>query len=83
MACGTPVVAYRNGSVPEIVEEGRSGFVVTNMKDAVMATRRAVELDRAGCRAAFEERFTARRMAEDYVKIYERVRLHRLDGAAG
>jgi glycosyltransferase involved in cell wall biosynthesis len=71
MACGTPVVAFRCGSVPEVMEDGVSGFVVNDMDAAVAATARAIELPRAGVRAYFEQRFSARRMAMDYVAIYE------------
>lgn len=70
MACGTPVVAFGAGSVPEIVEEGVTGFVVNNMTDAAAAVGRASKLDRAHVRAAFERRFTAQRMASNYLDIY-------------
>jgi glycosyltransferase involved in cell wall biosynthesis len=71
MACGTPVVAFRCGAVPEVMQNGVSGFVVDTVDEAVAATARAVELPRAGVRAYFEKRFSARRMAEDYVAIFE------------
>jgi glycosyltransferase involved in cell wall biosynthesis len=71
MACGTPVVAFRCGAVPEVMQDGVSGFVVETLDEAVAATARAVELPRAGVRAYFEKRFSARRMAEDYVAIFE------------
>ena len=71
MACGTPVVAFRCGSVPEVMRDGVSGFVVETLDEAVAATARAVELPRAGVRAYFEKRFSAPRMAEDYVAIFE------------
>jgi glycosyltransferase involved in cell wall biosynthesis len=71
MACGTPVVAFRCGSIPEVMRDGVSGFVVDDMESAVAATRRAVTLSRARCRAYFEQRFLARRMAQDYLQIYE------------
>lgn len=73
MACGTPVIAYRNGSVPEVIQEGETGFVVTGLDDAVKAAERVAQLDRRRCRAVFEERFTAARMARDYVSVYERL----------
>ena len=72
MACGTPVIAYPEGSVPEIIEEG-TGFLVNNMDEAVQAVSRLEELDRAAIRARFEERFSSRRMARDYVEIYRRL----------
>jgi glycosyltransferase involved in cell wall biosynthesis len=70
MACGTPVIAFRRGSVPEVIDEGVSGFVVDNEDEAVAAIRRASELDRRRVRAAFEERFTVARMARDYLAKY-------------
>ncbi|MCE5255641.1 MAG: glycosyltransferase family 4 protein, partial [Spirochaetaceae bacterium] len=71
MACGTPVIAYRNGSVPEIIDQGRTGFVVTSLDDAVAAARMIPKFNRARCREIFEQRFSARRMATDYVRVYE------------
>jgi glycosyltransferase involved in cell wall biosynthesis len=71
MACGTPVIAFRSGSVPEVIDHGVSGFVVDGEAEAVRAIGRLGELDRARVRAHFEQRFTARRMAEDYVRHYE------------
>jgi glycosyltransferase involved in cell wall biosynthesis len=70
MACGTPVVAFRNGSVPEVIEDGVTGFVVDDEQQAVAAARRLHELDRSAIRRTFDRRFTARRMAEDYLRIY-------------
>jgi glycosyltransferase involved in cell wall biosynthesis len=70
MSCGTPVVAFRHGSVPEVIEEGVTGFAVDDMEQATAAAARAGELDRARCRAAFERRFSVRRMAEEYVQVY-------------
>ena len=73
MACGTPVIAYRRGSVPEIIEENVSGFVVDTIEEAVAAVPRIASLDRAKVRAKFERRFTAERMARDYVDIYRQL----------
>jgi glycosyltransferase involved in cell wall biosynthesis len=70
MACGTPVIAFRRGSVPEIVEEGTSGFIVDTIEQAVAKVPRITSLDRAKVRAAFERRFTVERMAHDYLEIY-------------
>jgi glycosyltransferase involved in cell wall biosynthesis len=70
MACGTPVIAFRRGSVPEIVEEGTSGCIVDTVEQAVAAVRRVTSLDRAKVRAAFERQFTVERMAHDYLEIY-------------
>lgn len=72
MACGTPVVAWRRGSAPSVIEESRTGFLVDDEDAAVEAVRRLVTLQRHDVRRAFEERFTARRMALDYVALYER-----------
>jgi glycosyltransferase involved in cell wall biosynthesis len=73
MACGTPVIAYRRGSVPEVIDEGVTGFVVDKEDEALAAIRRVGELDRQTVRATFERRFTARRMANDYLRIYEKM----------
>ncbi len=70
MACGTPVIAFNRGSVPEIVEDGVTGFIVETMDEAIAAVARIPGLDRATVRRRFEERFTARRMAEDYLDVY-------------
>ena len=69
MACGTPVIAFRRGSVPEIVDEGLTGFIVTNEEEAAQAAGAVSRLDRARVRRVFEERFTARRMAENYLNV--------------
>ena len=73
MACGTPVIAFRSGSVPEVVDEGVTGFVVDDEGQAVQAVKRLGELDRRRVHERFEERFTADRMAEDYVSHYQSV----------
>ncbi len=73
MACGTPVVAIRNGSVPEVIDEGVTGFIVANEDEAVAGVRKLHTLDRVRVRRTFEQRFTARRMAEDYVRVYRRL----------
>ncbi|TQF84880.1 glycosyltransferase family 4 protein [Elioraea sp. Yellowstone] len=73
MACGTPVIAWRCGSVPEVVEPGVTGFIVASEAEAAEAARRAVLLDRGRIRARFEARFTAERMARDYLAIYARL----------
>jgi glycosyltransferase involved in cell wall biosynthesis len=71
MACGTPVIAYNRGSAPEIVEEGVTGFVVDNEEEAAAAVMQLSRLSRTTIRRRFEARFTARRMAQDYVDVYE------------
>ena len=73
MASGTPVIAFRKGSVPEVVQDGVTGFVCDNFEQAIEATRRAHVLDRRTCRQRFEERFTAARMAEEYIQLYRRL----------
>ena len=73
MACGTPTVAFRQGSVPEIIDDGVSGYVVENIDEAVQALCAVRSFDRSACRKKFEERFSAERMARDYVDVYEHV----------
>jgi glycosyltransferase involved in cell wall biosynthesis len=73
MACGTPVIAYKNGSVPEIVEHQRNGFVVEDQEQAVKAVQNISLIERRECRRIFEDRFTSERMAQDYVNIYQRM----------
>ena len=73
MACGTPVIAMRNGSVPEVISEGVTGFIVSEEAEAAAAAQRLGELDRNRVRGVFEERFTAERMARDYVAVYRRL----------
>jgi glycosyltransferase involved in cell wall biosynthesis len=77
MACGTPVIAYNHGSVPEIIDDGVTGFIVEDEMSAIAAVRRLPTLSRAGVRATFEDRFTARRMAEDYVSVYRSLSVSR------
>jgi glycosyltransferase involved in cell wall biosynthesis len=73
MACGTPVIACCRGSVPEILEHGITGFVVENVDAAVKAVQDVSRLSRKGCRGVFEQRFTAVRMARDYVALYQQL----------
>ena len=70
MACGTPVIAFNRGSVPEIIDEGLTGFVVEDVISAAGVIKRLPQLDRAAIRKQFEKRFTARRMALDYLAAY-------------
>jgi len=72
MACGTPVIAFRGGSVAEIIDEGVTGFVVESIEEAVEALQRIPNLDRKACHQRFLERFTSRRMCEQYLTAYER-----------
>jgi len=73
MACGTPTIAYPAGSVPEVIEDGVTGFIVKDEAAAVAAIGRLGDLNRAEVRRQFEARFTAQRMAEDYVQLYHRM----------
>ncbi len=78
MACGAPIIAFNRGSVPEIVEEGLTGFIVEDETGAIGAVDRLGQLSREKIRRRFEERFTARRMAQDYLSVYR----HLTDQAA-
>jgi glycosyltransferase involved in cell wall biosynthesis len=71
MACGTPTIAFKCGSVPEVITNGVSGFIVESLDEAVEAVRQSASLDRAACRAEFINRFSAPKMAREYVKLYE------------
>ncbi|HKO10907.1 MAG TPA: glycosyltransferase family 4 protein [Acidobacteriaceae bacterium] len=73
LACGTPVIAFRRGSVPEIIEHGLTGFVVDNVEEAARAARRISLIKREICRSEFENRFSARRMCHDYLRVYRGV----------
>ena len=73
MACGTPVLAFRKGAVPEVIDEGVTGYVVDSLDEAIQALGGVLALDRAGVRRRYEERFTVARMARDYVEVYQRL----------
>jgi len=73
LACGTPVLAYRRGSIPEVIDHEVTGFVCETLTEMAEAVGRLPLIDRRRCRSAFEERFTADRMARDYVALYERL----------
>ncbi|MEF3076700.1 glycosyltransferase family 4 protein [Methylobacter sp. Wu1] len=73
MACGTPVIAYRRGSVPEVMINGVTGYVVASKEEAVSAIDRIDQIDRGVCRSYFEERFSAERMAKNYVNAYQKL----------
>jgi glycosyltransferase involved in cell wall biosynthesis len=70
MACGTPVIAFNRGSAPEVIDEGVTGFVVEDINGAIGAVDRLNHLSREKIRRRFEQRFTARRMAQDYLSVY-------------
>jgi len=80
MACGTPVIAFRRGSVPEVLDDGVTGLIVDDEAQAVRAIEHAQRLDRRAIRAVFERRFTAERMAADYVSVYRRLLQHEYNG---
>ncbi|MBL8012794.1 MAG: glycosyltransferase family 4 protein [Candidatus Omnitrophica bacterium] len=71
MACGTPTIAYLQGSVPEVMQEGVTGFIVKDLESALAAVKKVSQVSRRKCRQVFEDRFTARRMAEDYLRTYQ------------
>jgi glycosyltransferase involved in cell wall biosynthesis len=73
MACGTPVIAYPLGSVPEVMQDRVTGFIVPDLEGAVKAVKRLGEIDRRKCREHFERHFNAERMAQDYLTIYQRL----------
>ena len=73
LGCGTPVVTYRHGSFPELVDHEATGFLCTDEQEMVQAVRRIGDIDRSRCRRAFEERFTAEHMTNHYVQVYERI----------
>jgi len=73
MACGTPVIAYPQGSVPEVMQDRVTGFIVPDLEGAVKAVKRLGEIDRRKCRRHFEQHFNAERMAQDYLTIYQRL----------
>jgi glycosyltransferase involved in cell wall biosynthesis len=73
MACGTPVIAFEQGSVPEVIENGKSGFVVQTEEQAIEAVKQIPLLNRKTVRECFEKRFTSRRMATNYLEVYQRL----------
>ncbi|HEX9721551.1 MAG TPA: glycosyltransferase family 4 protein [Ramlibacter sp.] len=73
MACGTPVIAYRHGSVPEIIDHGVTGFIVSNQEQAIAAAKDIDRIDRGRCRQVFEQRFAARVMARHYLDVYRQL----------
>jgi glycosyltransferase involved in cell wall biosynthesis len=79
MACGTPVIAFRRGSMPEIIRHGETGYIVDDIEGAINAVATIESIERAQCRADVEQRFTSPRMARDYVRVYQEI----LNGEAG
>ena len=73
MACGTPVVAFNRGSMPEIIQHGKNGFLVSDINEAVNAIKKLDQIDRHFCRRTVEERFTADIMVKNYLKVYDKI----------
>jgi len=73
MACGTPVIAFRRGSMPELIRHGETGYIVDDIDGAVNAVAAVKAIDRSACRADVERRFTNTRMARDYVRVYQQI----------
>jgi len=73
MACGTPVIAYGRGSMPELIRDGHTGFIVADVNAAVQAVDRINSLDRRACRDEVEKRFTSQHMARAYLEVYQRI----------
>lgn len=71
--CGTPVIAFEHGAVPEVIEDGKTGFIVNDMDEMKRALQHLKTIDREECHRVFEERFSASRMARDYVAIYQQL----------
>jgi glycosyltransferase involved in cell wall biosynthesis len=73
MACGTPVIAFSKGAMPELIENGKSGFLVSNVDEAIEAVARIEDIDRADCRRRVERHFTIDRMIDEYMQVYETI----------
>jgi len=73
MACGTPVIAFNKGSMPEVINNGQTGFLVNSVEEAVEALKQVKQIDRLKCRKLVEEKFSVERMVDDYIKVYEKI----------
>ena len=73
MACGTPVIAFDRGSMPELIEDGKTGFLVSTVDEAIKAVAQIKDIDRASCRRRVEQHFTVDRMVEEYIQVYETI----------
>ena len=73
MACGTPVIAFARGSIPEIIRDGETGYIVDDIEGAINAVAAVRTIDRSVCRTDVEKRFTSTRMARDYVRVYQEI----------
>jgi glycosyltransferase involved in cell wall biosynthesis len=76
LACGTPVIAWNRAALPEIIDDGQTGFLVNSLAEMTQKISEVDKLDRRQCRRAVEERFTAARMARDYVNLYRQILEH-------
>ena len=73
MACGTPVVAFNKGSMPELIDSGKNGFIVSDVEEAVNALTKIPEIDRQNCRDTVEKRFTVEKMVDNYIRVYKKI----------
>lgn len=73
MACGTPVIAFNRGSIPELIESGKNGFIVSNTKEALTALKKIPEIDRQYCRNTVEQKFTVEKMVDSYIDVYQQI----------
>ena len=73
MACGTPVIAFNKGSMPEIIQDGKNGFLVSDVEEAVNAVENLAQLDRRYCQKTVQERFTVEIMTRNYIKVYKKI----------
>lgn len=76
MACGTPVIAFNKGSMPELIEPGENGFLVKNVEEAVAALQKIPRIDRKSCRKTVEKKFSVERMVDNYIRVYEQIINH-------
>ncbi len=73
MACGTPVIAFNRGSMPEIIENCKNGFLINTVDDAIDAVGQIKTIDRKYCRSYIEQHFTVDQMADEYIQVYETI----------
>lgn len=73
MACGTPVIAFNKGSMPEIIQPGKNGFLVSNIKEALIALEKIPEINRQTCRNIVEQKFTVEKMVDNYIQVYKKI----------
>jgi glycosyltransferase involved in cell wall biosynthesis len=83
LACGTPVIAYNHGSVPEVIDDDKSGFIVRNLDEALSALKKIDTISRETCRTVFEERFTTKRMAAEYRTLFSSLVDIKIDSKGG